>query len=71
MLSPCHTWLQVLKIDVRKYSRWVLVLPENRCPWAGLASVGCSRNCASWLKVGAVDVGDVVADLFELHTFQS
>jgi hypothetical protein len=42
---------QVLKIDLASYQRRVMVMPDNTCPWAGLAAVGCARSCQTWLKV--------------------
>lgn len=38
-------------IDLRKYKRRILMLPTRpRCPWSGLASVGCVSSCMTWIN---------------------
>lgn len=39
------------KIDISKYKRRILILPfRSVCPWAGLASVGCTTTCNTWIN---------------------
>lgn len=39
------------KIDISKYKRRILILPfRKKCPWAGLASVGCTSSCMTWIN---------------------
>ncbi len=58
-MTELYGWLQVAQartlarfgIDHRSYAHWILVLPDvAACGWAGLASVGCARNCFLWLR---------------------
>jgi hypothetical protein len=42
---------QTLGINLAPYTRRVMVMPENNCPFAGLAAVGCSSSCQTWLRV--------------------
>ncbi len=51
LVRPCVCVGQVLGIDFTQYQRYITVVPNNNCPWSGLASVGCGRNCPTWLKV--------------------
>jgi hypothetical protein len=48
---PATISSQVLKINLALYQRRIMVMPDNTCPWAGLAAVGCARSCQTWLKV--------------------
>lgn len=44
---------------VEKYKRKILLLPTRpKCPWSGLASVGCSSSCNTWINLGAVNYVD-------------
>ena len=38
------------KLNLTYYTHQVFVLPDNSCPWAGLASVGCGTTCPVWLR---------------------
>lgn len=58
-MTELYGWMQAAQartlarfgIDHRSYAHWILVLPDvAACPWAGLASVGCGRNCFQWLR---------------------
>ncbi len=38
--------------NLTKYPRRILMLPTlSSCGWAGLASVGCSGSCYTWMNV--------------------
>jgi len=37
-------------IDRSLYQHTLYVLPGNTCQWAGLANVGCSATCRSWIR---------------------
>lgn len=58
-MPELYGWLQAAQartlarfgIDHRSYAHWILVMPDQAaCGWAGLASVGCARNCYLWLR---------------------
>lgn len=51
-------------INIAKYKRRVLILPMmTKCPWAGLASVGCTSSCNTWINNAQKDVD--MATLFQ------
>lgn len=44
-------------INISKYKRRVLILPfMPKCPWSGLASVGCTSSCNTWINNANKDV---------------
>lgn len=39
-------------IDISKYKRRIMILPNRpKCPWSGLASVGCTSSCSTWINM--------------------
>lgn len=41
-------------INISKYKRRIMILPYRpKCPWSGLASVGCTSSCNTWINMGS------------------
>jgi hypothetical protein len=39
-------------VDITKYKRRILILPHrSKCPWSGLASIGCTTSCNTWINM--------------------
>ncbi len=55
--------------NLTQYPRRILMLPTlTSCGWAGLASVGCSGSCSSWMNVRGVGAGGRLHAECALHS---
>lgn len=53
-------------IDISKYKRRIMILPNRpKCPWAGLASVGCTSSCNTWINMAPKTDEIHLATLFQ------
>ena len=49
--------VKAMGIQLNKYKRRILMMPRrSSCPWSGLASVGCTSSCNTWINNGGNDI---------------